>query len=178
MKGVAVRRVTRSLRAGVCWAVLVFVVAQPGVAMAQYIEPVEATVVDHFRPPQHFGGPGNRGWEYATSPGSPVRAVAGGVVAFAGPIGGALYVSINHPDGLRTTYSQVSSIAVHRGEVVAAGSIIARTRTRFHFGVIDHGAYRDPATLFAGRGVGPPVLVRTPERGTRVSRVPVSSGYQ
>ncbi len=170
-------KVKRSLTT-LCLVVVAFLAVQSEVAVAQYVEPVEGTLIDGFRPPRHFGGPGNRGWEYATSPQSPVLAVSSGVVAFAGQIGGALYISISHADGLRTTYSQVSSIAVNRGEVVAAGSVIARTDTRFHFGVIDHGVYRDPATLFGGRDSGSPVLVRLAGQGVSAHHVPVSGGYR
>ncbi len=175
-----------SHRALLAFVAISSIVGLPGTAFAQYVEPVEGTVVDPFRPPQHFGGPGNRGWEYTTTPGSPIRAAGSGVVTFAGQIGSGLYVSISHTDGLRTTYSNVSSIAVRRGEVVTGGSIVGRSQTRFHFGVIDHGSYVDPATLFGARASGAPMLVR--RRGAfggpiRIpdptkAQVPVSGRYQ
>ena len=49
-----------------------------------YRLPVDAPVVDGFRPPTTPYGPGNRGLEYATVAGTEVRAAAGGRVTFAG----------------------------------------------------------------------------------------------
>lgn len=134
-------------------------------AGAQYVEPVDGHVVDGFRPPRHFAGPGNRGWEYATVAGSPVRAAGAGVVAFAGFVGSGRYISIDHPDGLRTTYSLVATIGVAPGQAVTAGTVIATTGTTFHFGVRREARYIDPAVLFGpGAEPGPPVLVLRPGR--------------
>lgn len=133
-------------------------------AVAQMAPPVDGVVVDTFRPPAHIGAPGNRGWEYATAPGSPVRAVAGGVVVFAGPIGGASYVSIDHGGGLRTAYSHVAAIAVAAGDRVRPGQVIATTGTTFHFGARRDGVYLDPATLFGAGARGRPRLVIRPGR--------------
>ena len=77
--------------------------------------PVDGPVVDGFRPPASPFGPGNRGIDYRTEEGSPVRASADGVVDFAGPVGGRLHVVIRHADGVRTSYSFLASIAVHAG---------------------------------------------------------------
>src|SRR5690348_15131411 len=70
-----------------------------------YVPPVDAPVVDPFRPPITPYGPGNRGLDYGTQPGDPVRASAEGEVIFAGQVGGTLHVTIRHADGLRTSYS-------------------------------------------------------------------------
>ena len=115
---------------------------------AGYIAPVAGRVVDWFRPPEHIGAPGNRGWEYETQPDSPVAAAAAGHIRFAGQVGGSLYVSINHPDGVRTTYSHVNDIAVKKGDFVEQGSLLASTKgNSFHFGAIRDGDYIDPAGL-------------------------------
>lgn len=127
--------------------------APPAAAQSVFVAPVDGVVTDTFRPPEHFAGPGNRGWEYRTTSGSTVRAAASGVVAFAGAIAGRLYVSIDHPDGLRTTYSGLASVAVERGQPLAAGGRIGTTGTTFHFGVRRGTEYLDPA-LFLG---SPPV---------------------
>ena len=42
-----------------------------------YVPPVDAPVVDPFRPPAGPYGAGNRGLEYGTRPGTEVRAVPG-----------------------------------------------------------------------------------------------------
>ena len=118
-----------------------------------YRPPVDAPVVDPFRPPTGFAGPGNRGLEYATRPGSAVRAAAPGVVVFAGAVGAGLHVTVLHLDGVRTGYSFLRSVAVRVGQQVAAGGIIGTTGASFHFGARIGRAYVDPA-----------VLLRTPRR--------------
>lgn len=129
-----------------------------------YIAPVAGRVVDWFRPPAHIGAPGNRGWEYETQPDSPVVAAGAGHVRFAGQVGGSLYVSINHSDGVRTTYSHVKDIAVKKGDFVEQGSVLASAKgASFHFGAIKDGDYIDPAELLwqvsedsdSGGGDGP-----------------------
>lgn len=139
-----------------------------------YIEPVAGRVVDWFRPPAHIGAPGNRGWEYATQPDSPVLAAAAGHVRFAGQVGGSLYVSINHPDGVRTTYSHVKDIAVKKGDSVEQGSVLASTKgASFHFGAIKDGDYIDPAGLIGddpegsggGEGGSPRLTRLVPREG-------------
>ncbi len=49
-----------------------------------------------------------------------VLAAREGVVVFAGPVAGRGVVSVDHPDGLRTTYEPVTP-AVAVGDPVAAG---------------------------------------------------------
>lgn len=140
-----------------------------------YMEPVAGMVVDWFRPPAHIGAPGNRGWEYETQPDSPVVAAGAGHVRFAGQVGGSLYVSINHSDGVRTTYSHVKDIAVKKGDFVAQGSVLASTKgASFHFGAIKDGDYIDPAELIGeraedlggGDGMGPKSARLVPREST------------
>jgi murein DD-endopeptidase MepM/ murein hydrolase activator NlpD len=113
-----------------------------------YTPPVEAPIVDHFRPPSCTWCPGNRGIDYSASPGTPVRAAAGGVVTFAGAIGGDRYVTIAHPDGLRTSYAYLATITVHAGQRVGPGAGVGVTGGRFHFGVRRGAVYLDPERLF------------------------------
>jgi murein DD-endopeptidase MepM/ murein hydrolase activator NlpD len=80
-----------------------------------------------------------------------VHASADGVVSFAGPIGGQRYVSIDHPGGIRTTYSYLASIDVVAGRTVAQGDRLGTTGDRLHFGARRYGAYIDPASLFERR---------------------------
>lgn len=115
-----------------------------------YRPPVDAPVEDDFRPPPQPWNAGNRGIDYRTEPGAVVAASAAGVVTFAGPVGGDLYVTVAHPDGLRTTYAYLATVIVAAGEEVAAGGAVGTSDGRFHFGVRDAaGAYLDPASLFA-----------------------------
>jgi murein DD-endopeptidase MepM/ murein hydrolase activator NlpD len=90
----------------------------------------------------------HRGLEYATRPGDPVAAASAGTVAFAGLVAGARWVSVDHPDGLRTTYGPLASLAVRRGEPVDAGSRLGSTAGALHVGVRRGATYLDPGDLF------------------------------
>jgi len=130
-------------------------------AYGSYVWPVLGPVINGFRPPSSPYGPGHRGIDIAVPIGTPVAAAADGVVAFAGSIGGNLYVSIDHPDGVRTTYSYLSSIAVHRGDTVVQGEVVGASghghpsipTDHLHFGARYQGAYIDPLLLLPARAV-------------------------
>jgi murein DD-endopeptidase MepM/ murein hydrolase activator NlpD len=114
------------------------------------VPPVDAPVVDGFRPPASPFGPGNRGLEYDTQPGTVVRASAGGLVVFAGPVARTLHVTVAHPGGLRTSYSLLATVDVVVGQRVAQGDRLGLAGERLHFGARRGGTYIDPATLFSG----------------------------
>ena len=113
------------------------------------VEPVAGTVTDPFRPPATPYGRGNRGLAYATENGSSARASAPGRVTFAGQVGGALHVVVQHADGVRTSYSFLRSVAVRTGTRVDAGDVVGTTASTFHFGARIGDAYIDPAILLA-----------------------------
>ena len=114
--------------------------------------PVDAPVVDGFRLPTEPWQAGNRGLTFSTSPGLPVRAVASGIVHFAGAIAGERYVSVDRPDGTRVTYSYLGSLAVAGGDVVEPGVVVGLTGVRpFQLGWRDGADYRDPTPLVTGR---------------------------
>jgi murein DD-endopeptidase MepM/ murein hydrolase activator NlpD len=117
-----------------------------------WVAPVDGVVIDDFRPPERIGAPGNRGWEFSMVRGSPVLAAADGVVSFAGTIGTNRFVSVLHCDLTRTTYSFLGSIAVQRGDPVVAGQLMALGGPGFHFGVVRHGSYVDPAEILGPDG--------------------------
>lgn len=148
----AIRRVTRLLVA-VSVATTAHVISmRPAAAQASvhHRPPVDAPVVDPFRPPAQTYGPGNRGLTYDLDPGTEVHASAPGEVVFAGPVAGTLHVTVLHADGLRTSYSFLESVAVRRGQEVAAGGVVGTGGVGFHFGVRDGASYLDPAALFGG----------------------------
>ena len=153
-------------------------------AAVGYKPPVDAPVVDPFRAPPAPWAAGNRGIEYATRPGTRVGAAADGTVVFSGMVGGSLHVVVRHADGVRTSYSFLRSVLVHRGDEVVQGEPVGTTGDRFHFGARIGDVYIDPALLFgdagpprvhlvpdrdaagaaAGVGVGPKAVVRDPLR--------------
>ena len=93
-----------------------------------WARPVDGTVVRPWAPPAHRYGPGHLGVDFEAVPGTPVRAAGPGEVTFAGTVAGAQHVVITHAAGLRTSYSFLSTISVHRGEVVRAGDGDRRER--------------------------------------------------
>jgi hypothetical protein len=144
--------VSKQTRVAVISISLLFVLCVPAAASAVvYRPPVGGNVIDSFRPPATPYGPGNRGWEYATTPGSPVRSAADGVVTFTGQVGGVLNVVVRHDDGVLTTYSKLQSIAVGRGQQVHAGDVVGAASADVYFGARCDGSYFDPALLFTAR---------------------------
>ena len=119
-----------------------------------YRPPLDAAVTDPFRPPAQPWLPGNRGLEYASLPGSGVRAIGSGVVVFAGPVAGALFVTILHPDGLRSSYSYLAAVRVAVGTRLLGGEVIGVAGSAFHLGVRQGDLYIDPASLFGQEIIG------------------------
>ncbi|HUR49046.1 MAG TPA: peptidoglycan DD-metalloendopeptidase family protein [Acidimicrobiales bacterium] len=124
------------------------VAAEPG--PVSYVPPLDAPVVDGFRPPATQFSAGNRGIDYAAAEGDPVRAAAPGRVVFAGRIGSQFHVTVLHDDGIRTSYSFLRDVAVHRGDRVEQGQVVGTAAGRVHFGARAGEAYLDPTDLFAG----------------------------
>ncbi|WP_240157423.1 murein hydrolase activator EnvC family protein [Pseudonocardia broussonetiae] len=125
----------------------------PGARYAWPLLPVPQ-VRRPFRAPEHAYGPGHRGVDLAGVPGQAVLAARGGTVVFAGPVGGRSLVSVQHDDGLRTTYEPVAP-AVTAGTVVAAGAVLGVLEPGhpgcpdcLHWGVRrDRTEYLDPLVL-------------------------------
>jgi murein DD-endopeptidase MepM/ murein hydrolase activator NlpD len=146
-RGVAVAPITAARAAGAT-----------GPVWGSYSWPVRGPVVRPFEEPSGPYGPGHRGIDIAAPFGTPVRASADGTVAFAGPVAGALFISIDHPDGIRTSYSWVSEIGVRKGQAVARGEVIGRTgqgdpgpdQPHLHFSTRLNGVYIDPMLLLGG----------------------------
>lgn len=110
--------------------------------------PVDAVIIDPFRPPAGPYAPGNRGLEYDTTVGQVVRASSGGTVTFAGQVGGFLFVTIRHSAELRTTVGFVDAALVSAGDRVAQGEAIATAGHTMHFTARRNGTYIDPELLF------------------------------
>ncbi len=123
-----------------------------GGGSVRYSPPVAAPVIDPYRPPSTPYGSGNRGLEYAVAPGTPVAAIGPGRVVFAGQVGGRLVVSIDHPDGLRSSLVGLAVVSVDVGDRVARGQVVGRSGVLLHLGVRRNGSYLDPATLFGSTG--------------------------
>lgn len=109
-----------------------------------------------FVAPAHEYGPGHRGIDLLPLADAVVRAPAGGVVAFAGQVAGRGVLTIDHGDGLVSTFEPVDA-AVEIGTAVARGDHIGRIAAgghaaggRLHFGVRCQGDYINPLLLLDG----------------------------
>jgi murein DD-endopeptidase MepM/ murein hydrolase activator NlpD len=159
----------------------------PEPAYGTYAWPVEGPVIRGFEPPPDPYGPGHRGIDIGAPLGTDLVGAEDGVVAFAGWVGGSLFISIDHEDGVRSTYSWLSAVEVVKGDAVVRGQVIGRTgrghsdvpTPHLHFGTRIGETYIDPllmlergsvvgiihlAPLVEPRGVPPPAGFR-PEPG-------------
>ena len=90
---------------------------------ARYAMPLDGEVVAPFDDPDLPWGAGHRGVDIAADVGVQVHAAADGVVAFVGVVVDRPVISIDHPDGIRTTYEPVAAL-VEAGEAVVQGQPI------------------------------------------------------
>ena len=127
------------------------VFAAAALASAAWVRPVPAPITHGFDPPATPYAAGHRGVDFATASATPVRAVGGGVVTFSGRVANNAYVTVEHPNGWRTTYSYLRTTAVKRGDRVAAGETLGTTTSQLHLGLKIDGRYADPARLFPAR---------------------------
>ncbi|MDO5511455.1 murein hydrolase activator EnvC [Corynebacterium sp.] len=89
-----------------------------------YVSPTGSVhVLRAFDRPDHNWLPGHRGVDLALPVGGTVVAAGDGVVAFAGVVAGTPTVSVDHADGIRTTYQPVHA-RVARGDAVREGQTI------------------------------------------------------
>ena len=127
---------------------------------APYVLPVagSASVLTPFRAPTTPYGPGHRGVDLALAIGGAVRAAGAGIVSHAGQVAGRGTVSIEHLDGLRTTYEPIDA-TVRTGQHVVAGQVIGTLlaghasclpASCLHWGALADGEYLDPMGLLHG----------------------------
>jgi murein DD-endopeptidase MepM/ murein hydrolase activator NlpD len=114
--------------------------------------PVTGPVIRGFDLPDDPYGPGHRGIDIAVPVGSTIGAPADGAVSFAGPVGGRLFLTIDHGGGLSSTYSWLTANLVKKGDLVIRGQPVALTGwghpdatvPHLHLGVKLDDAYVDP----------------------------------
>lgn len=110
-----------------------------------YLPPVEAPISVPFIAPVCTYCPGHRGLEYRLIEGTPVRAVASGIVTFSGLVAGTRYVVVLHDDGIAATYGDLRISSLAAGDMVRLGSIIGASTSTLHFGLRRGEIYLDPA---------------------------------
>ena len=126
-----------------------------------------AAVLEGFDPPAVVWGSGHRGLDLALAAGSPVLAAGDGTVVFAGMVAGRPVVSIDHADGIRTTYEPVEAV-VSAGEAVGRGQVIGTLVAGHRSDGVDAlhwGARTGPKTYVNPlRLLDPPVIRLKPVR--------------
>lgn len=101
----------------------------------------------------------HEGIDFAAPEGTPIRAVAAGIVTWAGPRGGyGNMVQIDHGNGYATRYGHAYKVLVHVGETVNRGDVLAlvgdsgrSTGPHVHFEVLINGHEVNPAKFVALR---------------------------
>ena len=87
-------------------------------------DPTATGVIRAFDNPERNWLPGHRGVDLRLPVGAEVLAAGDGVVAFVGVVAGTPTLSIDHPEGIRTTYQPVHArVAV--GDEVREGQVVA-----------------------------------------------------
>lgn len=139
--------------------------ATPGVA---YQPPVPGQVWQGFDPPDSRFGAGHRGVDLAVVPGEVVRSAAAGVVVHAGPVATEVWVTVEHADGVQTSYGALRDLRVTEADVVGRGQVIG-------VAVGHHGGWstpKDPGLHWSARRgeayVDPLALLRMRPRPTLV----------
>ena len=131
----------------------------PSIARAAgtWVWPVVGPIVRGFDPPTSPFGSGHRGIDIAATPSTVLVAPEAGQVTFAGPVGGELFVTIDHGDGVRSTMSWLSAILVRRNDHVERGQPVAVSghghtaleSSHVHLGVRLGEIYVDPLDYLA-----------------------------
>ena len=95
------------------------------------------------------------GVDFGAPTGTPVRAVADGVVTTAGRHGGhGNFVQLDHDGPYATSYSHLSSILVKKGQSVRQGDLVGKvgstgmsTGPHLHYQFFVNGQYKNPMTV-------------------------------
>ncbi|MET9630539.1 peptidoglycan DD-metalloendopeptidase family protein [Lentzea sp. NPDC006480] len=144
----------------------------PSPARFSWPLPPPHPVVRAFLAPLSPFGPGHRGADLAAALGSPVLAAGDGVVVYAGAVAARTLVSLQHANGLRTTYEPVTP-TVAAGRPVRRGDVIGHLQEGhcpspcLHWGVRRGDEYLDPLRLVMwGRVRLLPLNATGPPRGS------------
>ncbi|WP_018682756.1 peptidoglycan DD-metalloendopeptidase family protein [Actinokineospora enzanensis] len=132
---------------------------QDEAARPKYVRPAQGTFTSGFGA---RWGVTHYGVDIANSIGTPIVAVADGVVIEAGPASGfGLWVRIQHPDGTISVYGHMNDFVVREGQQVKAGQLIAHIGNRgqstgphLHFEIWDAaGRKMNPLPWLNARGI-------------------------
>lgn len=106
------------------WLLLLLVLVVCAAPAHAYVSPTGSLhVLRPFDKPERDWLPGHRGVDLDLPVGGAVLAAGEGTVAFVGVVAGTPVVSVDHADGVRTTYQPVHA-RVSGGEEVVEGQLI------------------------------------------------------
>ncbi|WP_203905304.1 peptidoglycan DD-metalloendopeptidase family protein [Virgisporangium aliadipatigenens] len=136
-----------------------------GGSAGPWARPVTGVVTSEFglrASPGDGGSTNHKGIDIGAGCGTPIYAVADGVVAFAGPANGyGNYIEINHGSNVMTGYGHEQALFVNKGDTVRKGQKIAEvgnlgnsTGCHLHFEVLNSSG-----ALFTGHIDPKPVLI-------------------
>lgn len=97
----------------------------------------------------------HRGVDISVPSGTAVRAMAPGVVEYAGTLSGyGRVIIVDHGSGVRTVYAHLSEIRVEKGEELSGRPVIGlsgssgrATGAHLHFEILRYGRAEDPVPL-------------------------------
>ncbi|MGJ9401734.1 murein hydrolase activator EnvC family protein [Arthrobacter sp. KK5.5] len=126
-------------------------------------------VLEPFDPPRERWLAGHRGADLESGSGAEVLAPAGGIVAFVGTVVDRPVLTIDHGDGLVSSFEPVTA-SFPAGAAVTAGQAVGIAATGghcsgrcIHWGLRLHGEYIDPLNTVTDRR--PSVLLPVPRDG-------------
>ena len=114
-----------------------------------FVAPTTAPISERFDHDAGAYGPGNRGLDFATSHGDEVRAIGDGAVTFSGPVANVSWVTVQHPNGLRSTVGPMARIDVDVGDLVRRGQIVGTVDGPLHLSIRRGDRYLDPEPLLS-----------------------------
>ncbi len=137
-----------------------------GVTTAGMVSPVAPgafTLSSRFgQPGVHWGSGFHTGLDFAAPVGTPVVAARAGTVSISHPEWAGNLVTVDHGDGLSTTYAHLSSVFVKPGQSVTGGQSLGAvgqlgntTGPHLHFEVVILGTPVDPELFLGGSDSGP-----------------------
>lgn len=126
---------------------------------AHHAVPLHGDLLRPYDAPENPYAPGHRGVDVGARRGALVRASAPGVVSFAGSVVGNDTVTVDHGEGLRTSYSYLDEILVSRGDHLERGDPLGTVGDghpdgdlppHVHLSARRDGVYLDPLELYVG----------------------------
>jgi murein DD-endopeptidase MepM/ murein hydrolase activator NlpD len=125
--------------------------------LVRYAPPVPGEVLRAFEPASTRFGAGHRGVDLDHPVGGLVAAAAEGIVRHAGPVAETVWVSVEHADGITTSYGPLATLRVRRGDTVRLGDPLGALAPGghgheagdggLHWGARRGAVYLDPRSL-------------------------------